>query len=398
MRRVPACLAAFLLISIASTTWGQGRFPLKAVPIGEAPPSLTASVAWDFPALGGRPALRGLPGGIAGNADFFCACLPGRTVVFVQESAGDRLWVDTNADGDLSDEKPLAGRASEDENSVRRIEFPPVTVRVGGAEIALKPVVVRDRDCGYCFLYLQPATVMAGTVRLGGRERSVYLIDESLDGKYTPWTPSGGERQDLLAVDLNGNGTVCEDGEEDERLPVPRLAHVGDAWYTVRVADDGSSIEFEKTEPKFGTLDIGDGSVDLEVTGESGVHHLSRAGTWRLPAGKYLIDDITASRNDADGKEWRLIQRVGAGIPSRVSFVIDAGKTLTLKLGSPLVLVPEVTREYEEVHIGLTAIGQAGEHYEPVPCHSDSDGFKMPTVKISNEAGEQLAAAAFEYG
>ncbi len=195
---------------------------------------------------------------------------------------------------------------------------------------------------------------------------------------------------------------------DDVRSAFERIVHSALA-YDPAVTIDGVMVEQQlapglefivggKTDPTFGTLDIGDGDVELEVTGESGVHHLSRAGTWRLPAGKYLIDDITASRNDADGKEWRLIQRVGAGIPSRVSFVIDAGKTLTLKLGSPLVLVPEVTREYEEVHIGLTAVGQAGEHYEPVPCHSDSDGFKMPTVKISNEAGEPLAAATFEYG
>jgi hypothetical protein len=330
-----------------------------------------------------------------------CGRLGGARVLMLIDPAGTpKLYVDTDVDLDLADEKAIEGTG--DANGL--VSFGAVgvadpedkskrTVRFGVQAYVNQGVV--QQAC------LTPPGSCSGEVELDGKTYAVAVVDGNMNGAYGE-RPAGGApprgQQDALAIDFNGNGRF--DGDGSEVLPIGEMTRVGGSYYGVKIEADGSAITFEPVEPAFGALRIDGVGVDLSVYSSAGYFHLGASdktedGVWRLPVGKYALISMQLTGTDEAGETWTL---TCLQPPSALrSFEIVEGETLELKLGAPLTLRTDVGKSGGAASIGLTLTGQGGEPYLPGGT-KNGEQQPAPKFRILDENGKELASGAFSYG
>jgi len=93
---------------------------------------------------------------------------------------------------------------------------------------------------------------------------------------------------------------------------------------------------------------------------------------------------------------WGLLCRRGPwGELSKIN--VAKGKTTILKLGPPLIVHTDVQRNNQVVSIGLSLVGQAGEHWS-AQVLTRQGPLAAPKFRIVDETGNVLAEGKFEYG
>jgi len=138
--------------------------------------------------------------------------------------------------------------------------------------------------------------------------------------------------------------------------------------------------------------------TDLNLSGRWGSKAISVSGSEAvgIRTGTYKPERIVV-RLAKSGDQWWTIfcRREPWGKLATIN--VAKGNTTALKLGPPLVTFMDVQHRNRTVSIGLTLIGQAGEHYSPqVLTHNGP--LPAPKVTIVDESGHELASGKFEYG
>ncbi len=406
-RSIPAILAGTFLFLVASPVWAQGEFRMKYEELEELDRS-PAFRAYRFmePLPETPDKLKGPPAKVSGKVSYFSASLGGREVLFAMDSSRPpKLYVDTNANDDLSDEEPVKrARAGRGRGwfAAGMNRFGPVSFAVPATE---PEQVVRFSAIAYGpdFLLLHPAGFFSGEVQLHGKSYRVALVDGNFDGRYDSFfAPSTGPRElecDILAIDLDRDRQFNLDMfESREILPLPKMLQVEEQYYGIRVAPSGSTLSLEKANPEFGTLDVGCADSELKLYSESGLHSLSGSeGKWQLPTGRYMAFMVKLARADSKRARWELMAYGETG--KLQDFEIRKGETLSLKVGPPLVarVDAEAEKRKRVVSIGLELVGEAGEKYAP-GAERNGKTVPAPKFKIVDEAGKVLTSASFEYG
>ncbi|HUU91846.1 MAG TPA: hypothetical protein VM238_11645 [Phycisphaerae bacterium] len=399
MRRVGLTVAVLCLL--CPPLLAQGKFPLK---YEEAGPGNDAVVQMNSPARGMNPRkpdeITGLPDGLPETAAY-CQMSFGDKRIWMAALVGDapKLYVDTDGDNDLSDETAIAGQVEGN-----RVKYAIADLPVsGGATVKVRcEATFRNTKGPAQVLSLRAAGCPAGKATLGGKTYAVAVIDGTFNGHYNdiiqdnPNDLSSGSA-DGLAIDLDQDGQFARPsptGKAWEWTLLCKMVEVGGTYYTVRVAPDGSEIEFQKTEPKFGTLDMGGPGVDIIAMSEAGFQRVNTAdGKARLPAGKYMPVTLTLTQTDDAGATWMLRQSGG----EFRQFEIRPDEALAVKLGPPLLAKTDVRQSGKTVLIIYALLGQAGEQYSP-GAMKDKTMLPPPAVEILDEARKVIYAGKFEYG
>jgi hypothetical protein len=304
-----------------------------------------------------------------------------------------KLYIDTDADVDFSDEKMLTARRT----SIRRQVFPPIPLKgQGGTRL-----IVQFEVAAPTALLAYPAAMLTGNVKIGDRSYRVFLADGNLDGTYDDAISGAGVPArgsfDVLAIDRNGNRRLeTDDSGAIEVMPLPRLLLVGGRAYRVTVSPDGRGIELvEAEEIATGTLATGTPYADLLLwSGSGGYRVYGSGGTFVLPVGSYYPAELGLRKTGAKGAVWTL----KAASKGKVgSFQITAGKTTDLRIGPPLVGKVDIRTGNEKektLSLGFDIVGCAGETYEP---RAFRNGVKQPTprFKIVDEKGKIWATGDF---
>jgi hypothetical protein len=391
-----ACVV--LMCLVASISQGQGTFALKYADFTGNDPLAEMGRMWTA-RLGGNPPVKSEPEGLSSKAVYFRTRLGGtRVLMLIDPADTPKLYVDTDVDLDLADEKAIEG--SGEPNGF--VSFGTVAVTDpedrGGktARFGVQAYISRGLVQQAC---LTPAGMLTGEAEIGGTTYTVAVVDGNMNGTYgdkLTGPPRG--QQDVLAIDFNGNGRFDRDG--GEILPIGEMTRVGAAYYGVRIEPDGSSITLEAVEPQFGALKIDGADVDLNVFSSAGYFHLGASdktedGVWRLPVGKYTLLSLQLSGTDEEGEVWTLMcLQPPAALRS---FEIVEGKTLELSLGAPLALKIDASKSGDAVSIGIALKGQGGEPYLPGGIRN-GERKGAPKLKIYDEDGTELASGAFSYG
>lgn len=173
---------------------------------------------------------------------------PGQIIMLADKAGAtdtvySRLYVDTDADGDLSDEQPVL------DGSGPGIATAEVTVHYPKGSDARPPVQQRvfrfrlNTMAAGGAMAIVDTPVLQGW--LGPREGGVTigLADGGADAAFEA-SPLGSDR---LWLDLNGNGVP--DSTDDE-LPLGATLCLWGHYYTVRVPTDGRWVELKRVEPK----------------------------------------------------------------------------------------------------------------------------------------------------
>lgn len=418
MRKITVVVAVAALLSMGpSSAWAQGVFPLEYEELKDSShPLLMMSGGFYGPYPVKPPGLKGVPKDLSQKASYFIIRLGKGPLTFALEPGGEpKLYADTDADGDLSDEKPFVAVAAAQRrrglgqafkglfgsSTPEEVRFGPIAVRVAtekGEAVTEVRVEARELSPGRYYLRVYPAGLRCGKVQLGDRSYQVAIADTDFNGRYDGcFSADSYPLYDWFGIDLNRNGEFDPGGlASQEVLPLPKVIRTGDGWYDLEPAPDGSSIRVAEVEPRFGTLDVGTQDIELELWSSTGPHSLKGAeAPWELPVGDYMARGVTLRHKDEQGAEWTLSSSGQTG--KLRSFEVREGETAAVEAGMPLKGKVEVQQFGGTAYIGYSPVGRAGEEYS---AGASRNGRQQPApkFKIFNEAGEVLASGAFEYG
>jgi hypothetical protein len=378
---------------------GQRIFPLKYQE-ADASEAVVSGNTFQH-CLPGRPAeAKAVPADLSGQARYFLLPIGGRKVLTVLDtSPSPRLFVDVAGTGDLAAAQPLPAKPWGPLH-----QFGPVAIPVDGqaGRVArvrfLSSLEKNDKD-----IAVAPAGYVAGEVNLDGQAYRVALVDHSLSGRYDnvrrgDGTPESARGETYLAIDLNQDGRLEPPGASaSETFDLLPTLHVGNAYYRVQVAPDGSSIALTDAKPDFSTLDTGCADLSLTLVGEYGFRRLSGSGgKWQVPAGWHAATDATLNRTDAAGTLWSLHGVSSWGRLTR--FDTRAGQVLSLRAGPPLSVKvhPSGLQPNGMIHFALALVGQAGENYNAAPKRGGVP--QPPRFRVFDEAGRAIGSGVFNPG
>jgi len=383
--------------------------------------------------------VKGVPSS-KGQVYLFTGTIGGRDVVgaITVNNRTRTLHLDLNNNGDLSDDPPVVAQRVKslyDQGWSQSYRFGPLrfeesqkpstlsgSANEDSAAKTSKPnqenrskrgldsadFFVEQIDTGY--LIVRPAVCRKGTIRVNNKSYMTVLIDANFNGRYNDiGSPKrrGAEKtdkSDIFAIDRNANGVFdFDEFRISELQPLTKLIQFQDSFYTVTVAQDGSSVTLDSQSPAMGKLDLGATQADLVVSSaDTGIIRLRCAGQpCSLPIGKYQLQAVQLRAMDEKKVEWGLSSNV---IRNNIEIAIDVNKPATLKLGPPLTMTVAERSDRNSlsgriVSFNVTCKDAAGVEYQ-VGATRGGTGNRAPapSVKILDEAGAILSTGQFEYG
>jgi len=353
----------------------------------------------------------------------------------------DLLYLDTNFDGRLADEKPVKlpplqemvadYRSGEDGGNQARVvlaheSLPGGSLTAdayymgygdvamsGGAELPLS-------DLHSLSIVVDAAK--SATAKLGDQEYLVVVTDEDGDGDYgdvsagqEPQGPFGGPASDVVYVDLNGNGRV---GEETEPTALAEhlagsLLSIGGTCYSISVSDDATKLRVAPVDGPTGSLTAPpcEAWVDVRATDPSAgpVSIVAQPGeAIALPAGTYEL--MIAVLRSQDGAGQTTVARMTAPAPSGVpegggtkestpTFEVAAGSVGELVVGPPFSATVETKVQPDGggrvVEMELKLVDAAGLAVRlETPGEAASEGIGLEVTGPNGKVYE----GAFRYG
>jgi hypothetical protein len=210
---------------------------------------------------------------------------------------------------------------------------------------------------------------------------TVRLLDDNMDGKITQ-TP--GRDGDAILI-----------GRSGAAIPLRSLHRIGKDLYRLKVAPDGSSIDYERVD------DAAIGQVraifpantlkSLVLVSRDSAFDVKTDGVAGIPAGTYSLMYGTVSRSAAT-----LTFRPGETTPK---YDITNGMINTLRIGKPLRV--NFLASYSKGKVGLSAsavsiVGSGSEIYGPLNFNQGGN-IRPPQVTILN-GRRPVSSSSMKYG
>jgi hypothetical protein len=370
----------------------------------------------------------------------------------------DRLILDLNQNGDLTDDAaiaPAAGMGSWSNFSGQELKLfgpleAPASKQIAAGklsyyavlDIRTNAVLKLRKNSAAARDYLGNLRLRAGgyletTVEIDGRKQSVAVIDNDAnmrlgdlcqanitsDGRWFLGAADG----DRLLLKKDDSGT-----NHDSRC-FSRILYFDATPYKVALAADCGSLQIEPwPEPLV--------EVSLQPQGEQ-VHDLglgweSAKGQWQfiepgvahgkiqLPRGNYGLWSVSLSAKSPKAEELTV---GGANMNSKKIFTVEPGTTNTLRCGAPLEVIVTTDRsgrpagsspggfwssllnglgkvvspETDELRIQAEIVGSGGEQYSSFRL-KQADGKRSepprPTFAIATADGKPVASGNLEFG
>jgi len=327
--------------------------------------------------------------------------IPGVTYRSTGGGRAIKLYLDTNGDGLLSDEKEYVGTWLSVFRLTSTYQFGPVWTAQGDVRAGAGAFHAQCSDGRWLVFY--PAFYREGQVVLDGKTYRIAVVDSDFDGRYNKSfvPPAENSRQagcDVFAIDLNGSSKF-DYGEpgESEIMPLSRLVRVNQDYYRIHVAEDGSTVEFRRAEPAFGMLDVGGEEVQLSLWSDAARQRLTGSGgRWRLPAGRYAVVSLELTETDSAGNRWTF-KTSKAGTGKLGDFQIRPGESTSFRIGPPFQIRTSMERSGENALVGFYLEGQAGELYIPGGTRNGTT-VPEPEFKIINSSEQVVGSGRFKYG
>ena len=294
----------------------------------------------------------------------------GTSIVAAGQRTGAKSWFGIDADGD--------GKLS-------RSEMKPVSssgmgfqLKLSGSgrkyAIAVTRVTVTTEGSGRTITTgtYTTACCMKGAVN----GQSIRLLDDNLDGKYTQ------DGKDAVAL-----------GSSLAAVPLMKVHQLGTDHYRLTVAEDGTSVSFERlADQELGVVKIPGSSAFkcLVMTSGPKAYDMKTSGPTGVPPGQYkLLYGMV-------GTSTRLVTLVPT--QKSLTYDIQGGMLNTLRIGAPLRVdfsgsFTTGSKASVTVYPSVQILGAGNELYKP-----DYLG-KMSTPTVALKAGEKvLASSNMEYG
>ena len=306
----------------------------------------------------------------------------------------NRIYIDSNADGSLADEKPLPAREAQQYSS----EFGPVKVLLEGED---GPVAYHLNV--HIYAYRQPYQVFAasagwymGKITLGGKPYECRLVDYNGNGVFNDVSSDFAQLDRIILTPILPADTATPARsvpDEREMYFMGKFLEVGDVYYRPEPARDGAFIKLTPLKDvKVGQVRVPKEVTQIKAGGENGLIVVRpRDGLGRLPVGDYKLFDWQADRK-VNNVPWRLR---GSQIGDQGKFQVAEGKEASVNIGEPVTVSLVINERKNEFSFDLKLTGRLGESIEMTSNGNRSDA---PKLRITNSDGTYNKTLNFEYG
>jgi len=295
----------------------------------------------------------------------------------------DRLYIDSDGDGDLSDESPYEPYRRD----TYRSYFGPVKVLFEGEDGPLTYHLNVEFYASRAWLrcYIRPAAWYEGPVVINGQKKHCVLIDYNVNGAFN---------------DKSANSSECDRiriGKEDERdtRHVGNYIEVDDKLYRTEIAQDGAFVVLTKADDVvYGTVRLADNITSFAAGGVNGLFvRQPEDGTAKLPVGKYRIDYWNIVKKDDKGSRWEL--RGSSFSAAEGDFTVSQDEETELEIGEPIYSRATVRKRGSYYSFGQEL---EGKHAERIELTRSGSRPRPPKLRIRNKDGTYDRAMSFEYG
>ena len=351
----------------------QGLGPKSLALVSEPPAGLT------LPALQSeKPLFAKWPSPLVKNGYLWIAldCL-------TREGSYDRLWIDSNDDGRLSDEAELVPFTS----GSTWARFGPIQVRPVDGKAPIKCPMVFSFAGGRESPRLSVASVgwYEGTIVVDGKEKQCVLVDQNANGTFDDRSIDF-ENCDLIQIVDKPEASIWITGN---------FIQVDEKLYRLEVARDGTSISLASARAvNYGTVRVPNEITELVVGGENGLLEVkTKNGVARLPVGKYRVYQWVLERKDQTGDTWSA-KGWSKGNPE--VFEVSKGSTAKLSLGEPLLSSVDIRNPANNEDV--IVYGLRGTSGELVQLNRNGVALRAPGIHIQNADGSYDRIFTYSYG
>ena len=311
----------------------------------------------------------------------------------------DTLYIDSNLDGSLADEKSIKASSADVYDKGKRYagEFQLVKLLFPGKD---GPITYHlNVDYSFDKRYSKDVSFSSagwyeGSVTIGGKKYWCTLVDRNDNGRFgESCEPNWGDRI-WIAPKINGKFTT--DDNKVMKVRVGRLVEVDGKFYSLQIAPDGAYVIFDSPEKiETGKIQLGKDVNEFSVFGKEGnFYRIAKDGlAENIPVGKYNLLGYVIRRKDKSGAHWEIRETHAY---NEKSFVVEPGKTVTLKVEEPFVCVVSVTGNGEKKHHINMNIESAKE--DRVDVARNGSRPDAPKVRITSADCSYDKTFSLEYG
>ncbi len=349
--------------------------------------------------------IKDIPTNLSHQARFFAIDLPQRELSGCIDQRGKAfvLYLDTNANGLLSDEQLIQGSRKTTRFGREKWKywrFGPITLGDSSSPSNKNTRFFLLAD-SLEVIQVCPVDSHIGKIRIGGKVYEVLLMDSDYDGQCrTIFSAECVQERwpncDSIAFDYDGDGrfvhTVFQSVEE---IPLPRMLKIGGQYYAVDLSENMRRLTLVKTEPEFGTVAFSTPNITVCLLSDAFSGYINTSnGAYSLPAGHYSAYCFKA-RVKVEDNDWEMSSWYNTG--QLKYFEIKPDQTTRLEFGPPLTAKVEVLKQAREVSLDLKLYGSGGEMYRP-NIQRNGKVVKEPSFSIVDENGTVLETGRFKYG
>jgi hypothetical protein len=294
----------------------------------------------------------------------------------------DRVIIDGNANGDLSDDAAVEPYRRES----NMFTFGPLKIVFsspdGPITYHLSAELRVSTNQTYCLL--SSACWYEGPITVGGVKKHCVLIDYNVNGTFNDKSANPNECDRIR---------IGEEAGRDTRY-VGNFIEAGDKLYRPEIARDGACITLtEATDVAFGAVRVAQGITSFGAGGVNGLFLCKpQNGLARLPVGDYRVQQWNIVKNDDKGARWEL-QASPAG--DRAAFTVVQGQEKELPIGEPIYSEAQYTKSGSFYNFSQNLVGRHGER---ITLTRNGSQPPPPKLRIRSRGGAYDRALSFEYG
>jgi len=294
----------------------------------------------------------------------------------------DILYIDSNGDGNLDDEKPYQGIPDDR----YRMYFGPVPVYFQGEDGPITyHLTFMYYSSGRDSIYWSAITGCwyEGDIVIDGKKNRIALCDHNSNGTFSD-----------KSEHFDSDRVYLKSGNQWKEYYVGNYVEIEDKLYNLSVAKDGAFFELRSAEGVvYGTVKMADNINTFSAGGVNGFYERKpKDGLVKLPEGTYEIYRWQIERKDGKGKNWTL---AGSGF-DKFSFTVSKDTVADLDIGEPVF--SRITHSQSKDNTHNLNQELRGKLNERISLTVAGNRPEAPSVLIRSRTGEYDRTFKLEYG
>lgn len=296
----------------------------------------------------------------------------------------DRMYLDANANGDLSDDPVYQPYRRESNMSY----FGPVKVVFAAPDGPVTyhlNVELRSFSPQQTYCLLSPGGWYEGQITVGGVKKRCTLVDHNVNGAFNDKSADYSQ-SDRIRI---GEQTGYEGGA------VGNYLEVDGKLYRVEIARDGACVSLaEAKDVSYAPVRVADNITTIIANGENGSFiRTPENGIIKLPVGEYRVNSWAIARKDDAGAKWEMKGMLSSG--GAGGFTVAQDKEVSLPFGEPVYSMVQANKSGSVYSFQQRIEGRQGER---VTLTRNGSQPAAPKLHIRSRDGSYDRSLNSEYG